>query len=73
MKGLLVDDRVKVKGTITEVNPDGTYTVELHTSEGGFWELLEDLPRLKLGKALPKKDERCIKCVAALESQKAKS
>lgn len=34
MKGLLVDDRVKVKGTITEVNPDGTYTVELHTSEG---------------------------------------
>lgn len=27
-----------------------------------FWELLSDVPRLKLGKTPPKKAERCTKC-----------
>lgn len=35
-----------------------------------FWELLEDLPKLKLGKATPKKIERCARCVRKLEAQK---
>lgn len=33
MKGLKVGDQVYIKGEITEVNPNGTYTVEFMMTE----------------------------------------